>query len=157
MSEYLYGSSGDVRELLGNPVEQEVTATLIDLAREKATRLVNSYVEVSYPSQVPFASGNVPLLLDSLTDDLSVYYVKRALHTGVAPISDEVKEEYWEKPIGILEKISKSEIQISELQDKDGDIVSSSRSKYTPIFDVDDTVNHILDSDLENDIGNSRT
>ncbi len=156
MAELVYGSSGDVRLELGNPAEAEVSAPLLDLSRRKATRLVNSFVEKAYPDQIPFTvAGDIPLLLNTISDDLSVYYVKRSLHPGPNPLSDTIKEEYYEKNIKILEQIRDGDLEISELAGKQTS-VSSNRSTYTPIFDVDDIENHVVDPDLTRDVEESR-
>ncbi len=66
-----YGASGDVREELGNPTEDEYSGTLVERCREKATALIDSALERTYPAEVPFASGNVPAIVDSLSDDFA--------------------------------------------------------------------------------------
>lgn len=149
MPELIYGSSGDCRLELGNPAEAEVSASLLNTSRRRATRVINSYLERAYPGQIPFsASGDVPELLNSLNDDLSTYYVKRALHHGPSPLSDTIKEEYYDKSIKLLEEIRDGELVISELAGKVGDIGIATQSKYTPTFsDEKDELNWQIDPD----------
>ena len=157
MAELLYGSSGDCRIELGNPAEAEVSASLLDLSRKRATRLVNTYVEKAYPSQIPFAaSGDVPLILQTLTDDLSVYFIKRSLHPGPTPLSDTIKEEYYNKSVKVLEEIRDGVLAIPELAGKQTNILSN-RNKYVPIFSGEDIVDSVIDPDLSNDISDSKS
>lgn len=156
MAELVYGNSGDCRLELGNPSEAEVSASLLDLSRRNATRLVNSFVEKAYPSQIPFtASDDIPLLLNTITNDLSVYYVKRSLYPGPNPLSDTIKEEYYDKNIEVLKQIRDGELEISELAGKQASILAN-RSAYHPIHDVDNIENHNIDVDLLSDIDDAR-
>ena len=63
--DFLLGTSGDVRSELSTPAELEVSANDIDRARNRATAIVNSYVESAYPGAVPFSAvtKTSPLLL----------------------------------------------------------------------------------------------
>lgn len=152
-----YGSSGDVRELLGNPGEAEISATLLTLGRKKATAIVDSALEKVYPSNVPFAAtGDVPAIINLITDDLAVYYITRTKHPGPAPLSDDVKAEYWDKPIDLLKKIQNREIDLPELTVTLGAQVDANRKDYTPIFDLDEIESAVVDSDLEDKIEDSR-
>lgn len=157
MSELLYGSSGDVRLELGSPDEVEVSASLINTSRQKATRLINTYCKNAYPDNIPFATAaDIPLVLDSLANDLSVYFVKRSLHHGPSPLSDEIKIEYYENSIKLLEEIRDGKTVISELDDAQGTSIDTNRSGYIPIFDVDGELEQKVDSDLSDDIADER-
>ena len=157
MSLFLYGSSGDTRAELGNPDEAEYSADDIRRARTRATNLINSYIQKAYPSNVPFASGDVPDFLDVLADDLSVYYAKRSKHQGPAPLSDEIKEEYYDRSVKLLKLISTGEIEIPELEGKQGDSIIANRKDYTPICDVDGELDQKIDPDLLSDISDDRS
>lgn len=152
-----YGASGDVRSTLGNPTEEEISASDISLGRQKATAIVDSYLETQFPSVVPWtASGDVPILINSITDDIAVYYIKRDKHPGPMPLSDDIKEEYWDKSIALLEKIRGGKIQLPELTAETTDAIKSTRKDFYPIFDVDDITSQKPDSGLIDDIADSR-
>ena len=153
----LYGTSGDVREELGSPAEIEYSAGDIEDARAKATNTVNIYVAKAYPDKVPFVISTLPEALNEITNDLAVYYAKRRKHPGPAPLSEEVKEEYYEKSIKLLELIRDGDIVLPELADTSGGDVSALRSAYTPIFDLDDAENQGIDPDLTNHIADERS
>ena len=156
MSELLYGQSGDCRLELGNPAEAEVSAPLLDLSRRKATRLVNSYVKKAYPDQIPFTdSADIPLLLNTITDDLSVYFIKRSLHPGPNPLSDTIKEEYYENNIKTLEQIRDGTLEIPELAGKQINILAN-KSQYQPTFNDDSELDWQIDSDKLRDISDER-
>lgn len=141
-------NSGDVRESLGSPDEVEYSAISLEMGRRRATNLINSYVQRVYPSQIPFtASGDVPALLETLAIDLSVYFCKRDKHQGPAPLSDEIKEEYYDKSIALLESISKGEVEIPELEGKQGDAILAPQSAYSPTFGEGDELSWDVSSE----------
>ena len=152
-----YGSSGDIRNDLGNPTETEISASLIDLARKKATSIVDAMLEVVYPSKVPWTvAGDVPMLINSVTDDLAIYYIRRSKHPGPLPLTKEVKQEYWEQPIDLLKRIQKREIDLPELTSSLDSQIEANRVDYTPIFDLDEIESAVIDPDLLDDIDEKR-
>ena len=156
MAELNYVPSGDLRLELGNPSEAETSAELLVYSSRKATRLVNVYIEKAYPSQIPFTvSGDVPSLIESLAIDLSVYFVKRSLHPGPAPLSDVIKQEYYDKSVKVLEEIRDNKLEIPELSGKQVNILSN-RDKYTPVFDNEYIEGSVVDSNLSDDIADSK-
>lgn len=154
----LYGASGDVRGELGNPSEVEYSSEDINRARTKATNLVDSYISSAYPSQTPFTNtADVPALINTLSDDLSVYFAKRAKHPGMSPLTEDVKTEYYDKSIKLLEQIRDGELEIPELESKRGNIISStSTNAYTPTFAEDDETGWNIDTDKLDDISDTR-
>ena len=152
-----YGVSGDIRSSLGTPTESEYSAASIVLAQTRATNLINAYLEKSYPSTVPFtASGDVPALVNTIATDLSVYYLKRDKHKGPTPLSDDIKGEYWDKNIELLEKISKEEIRIPELESGEGDMIQAPQKKYQQTFDEGAIEDSVIDPDKLDDISDSK-
>lgn len=155
---YLYGTSGDVREELGNPAELEYSAEDIADSRTKATNLVNLYVSKAYPTYVPFTLGSCPEPIHEITNDLAVYYAKRRKHPGPGPLSEDVKAEYYDKSIKLLELIRDGDVTFTELETNAPDAgYMATRSSYTPIFDVDQIENHVIDKDLEDHIDDERS
>jgi len=141
-------TSGDVRESLGNPDEVEYSAITLEMSRRRATNLVNTYVQKVYPESIPFvASGDIPGMLETITIDLSVYYCKRDKHQGPAPLSDEIKEEYYDKSISLLEAIAKGDVELPELEGKQGDAVLAPRKKYSPTFGEGDELSWKVSQD----------
>ena len=158
MSLSLYGSSGDVRAELGNPSELEYSADDIARARTRATNVVNAYVQTAYPSQVPFESGSEPELLKTVTDDLSVYFAKRSKHPGMAPLTEEIKTEYYDKSIDLLKLISEGTVSIPELEGSSGSSISANSDSYIPIFsDASEAEDSTLDSNKVDDVADERT
>ena len=153
-----YGASGDIRELAGSPSEREVPATLLSSARTKATNLVDSYLEKAFPSKIPFtASGDVPYLINDITNDLSVFYLMRTKYPGQSPMRRELKTEFWQPAIDLLEKISKFELVLPELSaDVTDDSIVGTRTDYEPIFDVDSIEGQVVDDDLIQDIEDAK-
>ena len=166
MPEILYGASGDIREELNQGAipgdqsyldETKIKGALIQSGRKSATRLINAKLEPVYPDQIPFASGDVPVFLDTIANTLAVYFVKRSKHPGPAPMSDNIKAEYYDKPIGWLDDLAERKMDLSELTSK----ISVAKSFFThegrkPAFDVDDTLEQQVDPYLLSDIADAR-
>ncbi len=152
-----YGSSGDIRLQLGSPSETEVAGTKINLGNQKATSVVNGYLETQWPDDIPWsASGDVPDLIKEVTTDLATYYTKRDLHPGPMPLSDDVKEEYWNKPIGFLERIITGDLKLPELTSKTYNALQANREDNRSIFDIDPIEEASPPSDLIDEVGDSR-
>lgn len=155
MALYLYGSATDVRAELGNPDETEYTASDITRARTSATNIVNAYIQKAYPSQVPYTSATEPEIVKTITNDLAVYFARRSKHPGPAPLSETLRQEYYERNIELLKGIAEGEVEIPEMEDALGDSVLTSREGH-PIFDVDEIEKHIIDDDTLEEIDDSR-
>lgn len=153
----VYGASGDVRAELGSPSELEVSASDILRGRSKATNVINLYIGQAYPSKVPFSSDSIPESITEIANDLSTYFIKRFKHPGPTPLSEDVKKEYYEDNIKLLELIRDGKLEIPELQGDLGDAIQANRADYTTIFDLDETEEHIIDNDLKDHISDNRT
>jgi len=153
----LFGASGDIRESLGNPAENEYSASNIALAQLRSTNLINAYLEPVYPDSIPFTvSGDVPALVNTIATDLSIYYLKRDKHRGPSPISDLVKSEYYDKSVELLEKIVEGKMKLPELTAGEGDAILSKQSEYNQTFNEDGETDWTIDDDKLEDISDSR-
>lgn len=171
-SEVLYGSSGDVRNEInayaqasqaGHYVDEvEVPGNMIIRGLERATRLINGYLEVVYADQIPFTnSANVPYLLDDIGSDIATYYVLRANVARVAPLSSEKKKDYYDvyvdEETGILALLRERKMQLAELTASYADEVKAVRKQgQASIFDVDSEFNWETDSRTLDDIQRER-
>lgn len=160
-----YAANFDIREELNAGAvegdknykgEAQLHEALITRSAKHATRVIDGKLESVYPDQVPWAaSGDVPTLVRSVAEDLSVYYVRRAKHPGPGPMSDDVKGEYYDKPMAILEQIADREILLNELSIGYPDVYHS-RKNRDPIFDMDDVIDQEVDPELLDDISNAK-
>jgi len=167
MAEVIYAASGDIRVELnaGAPQgadsykgEDEIRGAIITLSAERATRVIDGKLEKTYPNDVPWGSvASVPLLIVSIANDLSVYYVRRSKHPGPGPMSDDVKEEYWDKPMEMLDAMAAGAMELPELASSTSvDEVSSSTEGYISVFDMDDVINQEVDPSRLDDIADSK-
>lgn len=161
VTEVAYGSSGDVREELvsGNAQsdqgyldETQIRGDIITRGLRRATRIINGYLEPVYPDSVPFAAGSIPVLIDSLANDLAVCYVMRSKHSNFPPMSNETKEMYCDETKELLDKLAKREMQLPELTSTDYPETSNSMEGINPVFDMDAVENQGVDPDLIDDI-----
>ncbi len=171
-TEILYGSSGDVRNEInayaaqsfaGHYVdENEVAGSLIIRSLERATRLINGYLEVVYANQMPVTTAaGVPVLLDDISSDIATYYTLRANQARMKAMSEEKRAQYYDnyisEPDGILAKIRDRKIQLSEFAGAYTDEVKAVRDQgQAPIFDVDDEKNWAPDPRTLDDIDRER-
>jgi hypothetical protein len=171
-NEILYGASGDVRNEInayaasafaGHYVDEtEVAGSLIIRSLERATRLINGYLEVVYANQMPITTvAAVPVLLDDIASDIATFYTLRANQARMKAMSEEKRAQYYDnyiaEPDGILAKIRERKIQLPEFTGAYTDEVKSVRTEgQAPIFDVDDEKNWGVDPRTDQDIQRER-
>jgi len=153
----IYGVSGDVRLALGNPTEVEVPATMLQLGRRRASRLVDGFLEKVYPTKIPIlASGDVPSIVSWITNDIATYYIMRDMHPGPMPISQEKKQAYWDDSIALLDRLQSKDVMIPEFASSIVSEISSNRVDSNTIFDVDPIESSTINTDLLDDISDDR-
>ena len=176
-NEILYGASGDVRDEInawaaanfsGHYVdENEVPGRLIIRSLERATRMINGYLEVVYADQVPVAAvGSVPKLLDDIATDLATFFTLRANQARLTKMSDDDRARYYDvhaaegkegQEKGTLPKIRDRKLQLPEFTATYADEVQAVRGTgQAPIFDVDSELNWGVDSRTIDDIDRER-
>ena len=176
-SEILYGASGDVRNEInayaspagaGHYVDEiEVPGTSVIRGLERATRLINAYLEPVYADNIPVtAAGDAPVLLDDIASDIAVYYVWRSNAARLARMPEDKRKQYLldhmseggqDQPKGTLPMIRDRKLQIPEFTSSYADEVKAVRETgRAPIFDVDSENNWNVDPDLIDDIGDER-
>ena len=156
--ELLYGISTEIKRELQNPSEEEVSTSDITAAQRRATRLINAYLGSIVMGALPWTDRTgVPAIVDTLAEELAVYYIKRAKHPGPAPLDNSIKVEYYDKAIGVLEQIQKGQMSIPELESViSASLIQCNRENYRPTFDVDEDINQTQDENLLEDITDSR-
>lgn len=171
-NEILYGASGDVRNEINAYVastfaghyvdENEVAGSLIIRSLERATRIINGYLEVVYANQIPVSSvATVPVLLDDIASDLATFYTLRANQARMKPMSEEKRyiyyDQYMDPQKGTLALIRDRQIQLPEFSGAYTDEVKSVRGQgQSPIFDIDDEKNWNVDQRTLDDIDRER-
>ena len=171
-TEVLYGSSGDVRNEInayamssniGHYVdEREVAGSLIIRSLERATHLINGYLEVVYADQVPVTTvASVPVLLDDIASDIATFYTIRANQARMKVMSEEKRAQYYDvyvaEPDGILAKLRERKLQLAEFSGAYADEVKAVREMgQAPIFDIDDEKNWNPDTRTLDDIDKER-
>ena len=117
----------------------------IALLIERADNIINSALVARYT--LPF--DTTPPVVKSISEMLTIYYLKKALNPGTAKLDDDSIETYKEA-LQELTEIAKGE---RYLIDSDGiliavrDTMDSSTDGYIPIFNLDDVKNHKIDFD----------
>lgn len=170
-AEILYGVSGDVRGEINAYVpmptgahyadESEISGQLIINSLRKATRIINSFLEVVYADQIPFVSTDaVPVLLDEIASDLGTFYVWRSAHAIMGKVPEDKIQQYYnvymDPDKGILAKLANREMQLPELTATYGDDVKAVRGGHPSIFDLDSDIEFRVDPNLIEDIERDR-
>jgi hypothetical protein len=172
-TEIFYGVSGDVRDEInayaavttaGHYADQtELPGSLIIGGLRRATRLINIFLEPTYPNQLPFtATGDVPKFLDDVGTDIATYYTLRSVTAKLGRVSDEKKQDYFDhyvkSPDGLLVLIRDRKLQVPELTVHTPDQAQSTRKLGRhPVFDLDAPENWGVDPDLLSDISDGRS
>ncbi len=127
----------------------------------KAQAMIDGAISNRYT--LPFA--NVPPLVTSICEDLTVYLIKRALNPGVGKLDDETESAYADvkdtlKSIAGFNTAKTQEV--INLVDASGNVIapkdtmSSSSSSYIQIFNLDDWENQGISEVQEDAIEDER-
>lgn len=170
MAEVIYGganASGDCRAEInaynaigdkGYRDEKQLRGALITRSLQRATRVINGYLEPVYPDRIPFATvASVPLLINSIANDLAVCYVMRSKYSGAPPMSDDMKKMYCEDTIAMLEKLAKREMELPEVNAvEDYPDTYDSTEDYVPVFEMDNVEKQFVDENRLEDVEDDR-
>ena len=138
-----YSEEKDIKQLW--KASKDAPAGLIASCIIRAYNRINGMLVNRY--SVPFST--TPPLIATLSDELVIYLMKRALNPGGGELDDTTIYTYKEAGEDLI-KISKGEIS---LLDDGGNLIatketiSSTTEDYAPIFDLDATEDHAIDSD----------
>lgn len=147
-----YSDEGNIKTLWTQG--KDAPSGLISRCILRAYNTINALLSIRYT--LPFDS--TPPLVESLSDDLTIFYLKRHLNPGAGDLDDETKNLY-EDAKNELKDIALGKVP---LVDSDGTLVaekssmSSSTEGYQPIFNLDDVKNHEIDSDRLDEIEDAR-
>lgn len=164
MSVY-YGDSGDVRADLngGLPTthdnyagEVQIAGALIERGRRWAYNLINTKLEPSYESHVPWTPGSEPSLIADISNNLTQYFVLSKKNVGNEALDKKKVKELYDEPMELLKQLMNYEIYLPEIPKPLGDKVFHTHSGITPATNVDDILNQQVDPDLLDDIADER-
>lgn len=123
------------------------TDGLLTKAITRAYNLINAALVSRY--SVPFATGSVPPMITSISDDLVVFFCKRTLTPGTGSLDDESRNMYKEAikelqdiQLGKMTLVDSAGARITE-----NTTISSNTSSYSPIFNLDDWNDQVIDED----------
>jgi len=148
-----YGNDNRVKRLFWDFSEMEVSGDLLTDCRLKADSQIDATLFRAYPGNVPFSSP-YPAIINALSDDLTIWYIMRSKFRATVPLSAGAKEDYWEKPIKLLEDLQNRKIDIPELSHQDE--VISDTSEYPVISDLDDEENWKVSSERLDDVAGEK-
>jgi len=152
-----YGSSGDCRVFLGSRSEAEIAGTLITTCLSRATNDVDSYLEHTYPEQIPFAvAADIPAKINDIATDIAVYYVKRAQFPGPGALTESIKTDFYDKAIAELEKLRDKKLMLLELTAKIERDITANQIDYQPTFSAGEIEDATIDSDRLQDEQDAR-
>ena len=148
--------SGGVRK--GHPQyigEDKVPDSLIDNGRRYAYNYINSILEPSFASKIPYASGSEPEILKRLADIIAAWWIqnKRLQHLQSLE-ANPLNTEYAEA-VKRLEKMAETGKGLGE-DTPDATTAYFTHNGITPIFDMDDITSKGVDADLESRIADDR-
>jgi phage gp36-like protein len=148
-----YSTAANVKVVLLNVASYTFDDTAIAAFIAKADALIDSYLANVYT--VPFAT--TPTLINSLSVDLTCYYLLRTTYTN-----DRVEEkdswviEWYTKAIETLKKLANGELSLGSSYIKATDLITSSDENYTSTFDIDDVEEWKMSTQRLEDISDAR-
>lgn len=150
-----YADIGKVDQLLNGEVKKRHLATLVDICAAKADALIDSYIasRVTLPLVAPY-----PPIIQHVAQDLTLYYLLRTgFFDGVAGNDKATTDKLWEDCMDLLGKLKDGDIEIPGTGTiTDEDQISSTTEDYTPVFDMGDDTDFVVDPDLLEDIKDSK-
>lgn len=146
-----YSTVPDIKALFSQSKDKP---ELIPLCITKAGSIIDGALVKRY--SLPLSA--IHPLVKSISDDLTIYFIKRALNPGGGELDDESVDAY-RFVIGQIEDIRKGKV---DLVDAAGTRVatretcSSSTEDHAPIFDLDPVEDHVIDEDYLDEIQDAR-
>ena len=133
-------------------VSGEVAEAKVARAIGIAEAIIDSYCDRRYT--VPFSS--TPTLISEIAVPMARYWGQIYAGNDTTHLHEPDKEAYA-ACIGLLENIRTGKMDIPGATEKSADdTVWSNTQDYTPIHDVDNEIDHVIDSDRLDDIDNAR-
>ena len=160
-----YGASGDCRADLNGSLpsthdnymgEDQIAGALIERGRRWAYSLINGKLEPSYPSNVPWTSGNEPELIYEISNLLTQYFVLNKKNLGDDSLDKKKVKALYDEPIKLLDQLASFEMHLPEIESPLGDKVFHTHSERTPVCDMGDIENQRVDPDLLDGIKDAR-
>jgi len=126
-----YGDDSRARRLYSDFTTTEVSATVFSDSRLKSDTIIDGYMKKIYPGSFPY-TGSAPALINSISDDLTVYFCLRSKKKGLpGAVSGDIKETYYDPSIKMLEDIQAGKIRIPEIAKKS--VIESNTRQQTPV------------------------
>src|SRR3990167_2039058 len=116
MATFYYGVSGDIRDdVKRNATSTELPGPEITRGQKWATAFLDGFLEPIYPDNVPFASGDVPAMVDWMASQLGVYFTLRSLYKNRPPNWADIRTEYYDNVMDVLKEMREGNIDIPDL------------------------------------------
>ena len=154
MATFDYCTEAEVRLTLGGASEQEVPSAQLAPAIVKGTADIRTVLPSDLVDSIDdLTISAIPIIINSICEDLSAYYVMRGIYRQndalLAEWMDNYKAAYKK-----LEDIRDHKITIDEITSQEQ--VLSSTNDYVPTFDVDDPTKWTQDQNRLDDIATDR-
>ena len=150
-----YCTAAQVRELLPKVTTTALGNTAVEAMIARAEAYINGKLACRYT--VPFTT--VPPLITTLATEIAAYFVMRTLFTQDSQNQSEWTVTFMEA-MKMLDDIVTGKCVIVNTSGAEvsfsADPVSSNNQEYTPVFDVDEVENSVIDPDLLEDIADEK-
>ena len=132
----------------GDPAQTRVTNAIAFADAMIDASLVHRYV-------VPFSSDpDTPPLIAAISTDFAVYIVKYRKDPRMVTDTQSLGERQVAIVANLLDQLRKGEINLPNVAERQ--MIESTMEDYTPIFNLDEEVEHVLDEDLADAIEDAR-
>ena len=136
------------------------TVSLISEKIDRSESVINSYIARRY--SVPFPTGAVPPMIETITINLAAYYTLQAKFTKDSHNTNEWVIDLYDKAIKDLELIRNRDIDLVNtagaiIADKTADSrITSNTENYAPAPDLDPVTSWSISSSRLDDIASER-
>lgn len=158
-----YCTEAQVRDIISGVTVAKMGNTEVKNKIARADSIIDAYLASKFT--VPFSS--TPPLIESISIDLSAYYVLRTLFTRDSVNKNNYINDFLLKHLNTKEKtgtlydILNDDITLVDSSgtviDTTSDLIDSNIKDYVPIFNVDDAEDWEVDPDRLEDIADERS
>lgn len=156
-----YSTNTSIYTILPGLTNNSTTTDIINQHIARIAGKIDSYVIGRYNTVGWTSASSTPQIIQQISDALVTKWTMKSLFTRDGQNRNEWVEEFAKEAKEDLEKISKGELAVTlngaEESESASSQIDSTRKDYTPIFDVDSDLDHAIDNDLLDDIGDDRS
>ena len=142
-----YSTDAKIRRAWTDSSSTELSDDLLSDVKTYIDGIIDAFLANRYT--LPLSS--TPGIVEGISTDLCVIEAKRRKNPGILNENDRITES---SHYAMLEALKDHKISLPSISEKQ--LVESNTEDFTPVFDVDDELNQVVDEDRLDDIADDR-